>query len=198
MSEQKHEALSALVDGELVGEDGPELLDEVLDDATLKRRWAAYHLIGDVMRQHIIDGQVLDGQDEAGPVSADVAKISPRVSSGVRSWAMHPLAGLALAASVAAVAVLGIFAVSSNDPQPPVQVAATGGTDTTVIPGSDDPTVVILDAGLDPARMTWNDVAPGVTHRLNGYLVTHNEMLGNRMRGMLPYARIVAYDGGSN
>ena len=198
MSEQKHEALSALVDGELVGEDGPRLLDQVLDDATLKRRWAAYHLIGDVMRKHIIDGQTLNEQTEAEQVSADGAGFSPRVPAGVRSRMMHPLAGLALAASVAAVAVLGIFAVSSDDTQPPVQVATSSGSETTVTPQSDDPKVVILDAGLDPARMTWNDVAPGVTHRLNGYLVTHNEMLGNGMRGMLPYARIVAYDGGPN
>jgi len=41
--------------------------------------------------------------------------------------------------------------------------------------------------------LQW-DAQPEVEARLNGYLVSHSEYLGNGMRGMLPYARIVGYD----
>lgn len=187
MSEKKHEALSALVDGELPAEDGPRLLDEVLEDGMLKRRWSTYHLIGDVMRKHVIDKQALEGDGAAPPDS----RVVP-----LRRRGMHPLAGLALAASVALLAVIGIFAVSEPD-KAPLEIA--GKTVSVEIPSSSDSgpiPVVAGSVGLDLTRMTWNDAGPEVTTRLNGYLVTHNEYLANGMRGMLPYARIVAYDGG--
>lgn len=192
MSEEKHEALSALVDGELPAEDGPKLLDHVLADVSLKRRWTTYHLIGDVMRKHVPEQPSMNGR-VAQISDAAMSSSAPRKSGGLR-----PLAGLALAASVALVAVLGLFSLNDRD-SAPLEVA--GGSQGVQVPDSPKPEpipVVAGAAGIDLTRMTWNDAAPAVTNRLNGYLVTHNEYLGNGMRGMLPYARIVAYDGGQN
>ncbi len=192
MSEEKHEALSALVDGELPAEDGPKLLDHVLADVSLKRRWTTYHLIGDVMRKHVLEQQSPNGR-VAQISDAAMSSSPPRKSGGLR-----PLAGLALAASVALVAVLGLFALNDRD-SAPLEVA--GGSPGIQLPDSPKPEPIPVMAGavgIDLTRMTWNDAAPAVTNRLNGYLVTHNEYLGNGMRGMLPYARIVAYDGGQN
>ena len=194
MSEQKHEALSALVDGELPAEDGPNLLDHVLADVSLKRRWTTYHLIGDVMRKHVLESQALNGRVE----QISDAAMSKRTSPPRKSGGLRPLAGLALAASVALVAVLGLFALNDRD-SAPLEVA--GSSAEIQLPDAPKPEpipVVAGAAGIDLTRMTWNDAAPAVTNRLNGYLVTHNEYLGNGMRGMLPYARIVAYDGGQN
>ena len=194
MSEEKHEALSALVDGELPAEDGPRLLDQVLADLSLKRRWTAYHLIGDVMRKHVIDQQGLNGRVE----QISDAAVSARTSTPRKSGGLRPLAGLALAASVALVAVIGLFALNDRD-SVPVEVAAnSAGVQISGSPGPESIPVVAGAAGIDLTRMTWNDAGPAVTNRLNGYLVTHNEYLSNGMRGMLPYARIVAYDGGQN
>jgi hypothetical protein len=129
---------------------------------------------------------------------------------------VHPLAGLALAASVAMAAILGLYALSPLESQPlktassatdyvrtqPAGSAAGGAYEAT---GGITPVVRLAheagDGGsLDEAatRLTWNDAAPGVANRLNGYLVNHNEYLVNGMHGMLPYARIVAYDGRRN
>ena len=194
MSEQKHEALSALVDGELSTDDGQQLLDKLLEDAALKRRWSSYHLIGDVMRKHVIDQQGLNGRIDA---ITDTARPS-RGAAGGKRVGLHPLAGLAVAASVALVAVLGMFALTDTE-KAPVEIAQ--GTPAIQVPisaGSEPASVVGGAVGIDLARMTWNDAAPAVTNRLNGYLVTHNEHLSNGMRGMLPYARIVAYDDGQN
>jgi len=194
MSEEKHEALSALIDGELSEEDGPRLLDNVLEDVSLKRRWATYHLIGDVMRKHVIDrespGEQTDRGGRAAPTRSDLAP--------PRTRGMNPLAGLALAASVAAAAVLGLFAVSESDKPPEVMAQSTASIEVPAPSVSEPASIVAGAVGIDLARMTWNDAEPAVTNRLNGYLVTHNEHIASGMRGMLPYARIVAYDGRQN
>jgi sigma-E factor negative regulatory protein RseA len=191
MIEEKHEALSALVDGELSAENGRHLLDQVLEDNSLKVRWSTYHLIGDVMRTHVMDRQVLEGK-----VAQLANAPAPKQTVGrQRPGGLRPVAGLALAASVALVAVLGIFALTDTE-NAPVEVATkSAGIQVPVSVGSEPTSVVAGAVGIDLARMTWNDAAPAVTNRLNGYLVTHNEYLSHGMRGMLPYARIVAYDG---
>ncbi|HSS66085.1 MAG TPA: sigma-E factor negative regulatory protein [Gammaproteobacteria bacterium] len=194
MSEEKHEALSALVDGELSAEDGPRLLDQVLEDLSLKRRWSTYHLIGDVMRKHVIDQQALSGRIDCIEGAAPPEPVAdPR-----RRGELSPLAGLALAASVALVAGVGIFALSDTKNGPVEMAQESPGVQATADGGPEPSSVVAGALGIDLARMTWNDEAPAVTNRLNGYLVTHNEYLSNEMRGMLPYARIVAYDDGQN
>jgi sigma-E factor negative regulatory protein RseA len=194
MSEEKHEALSALVDGELSAEDEPGLLDQVLADVSFRRRWSTYHLIGDVMRKQVIDQQLLN--DEIDHIASGARPSRTVVLSG--RGGMRPLAGLALAASVALVAVLGIFALTDTEKESLEMARGSTGVEVPVA-GAQAPSSVVAGAvGIDLARMTWNDATPAVTNRLNGYLVTHNEYLTNGMRGMLPYARIVAYDQGRN
>lgn len=48
--EQQRQRLSALMDGELGGEDVARLCRDWRDDGELRVTWHAYHLIGDVMR----------------------------------------------------------------------------------------------------------------------------------------------------
>lgn len=202
MSEEKREALSALIDGELTEDAGPPLLDQVLSDVSLKRCWIAYHLIGDVMRKQSIDHGGLQSVAE----SPAAAVTSLEGSSRPTRRRAGGLAGLALAASVAAVAVIGIYAVST--PQSgsgpvevvqstvPAEMVARAGTQRVSSAGPDDPATVVAGgaAGIDLTKTDWNDSAPSVTNRLNGYLVSHNEHLADGMRGMLPYARLVAFD----
>ncbi|WP_025771530.1 sigma-E factor negative regulatory protein [Thioalkalivibrio sp. HK1] len=44
------EDISAFMDDELPPEEGGALVDRLLEDETLRRRWASYHLIGDILR----------------------------------------------------------------------------------------------------------------------------------------------------
>lgn len=192
--ENKHEALSALVDGELSAEDESRLLNQVLDDTSLKRRWSTYHLIGDVMRKHVIDQHpLLNEFDHIADAAVPSRTLIPRGSGG-----LGPLAGLSLAASVAVVAILGIIAVTDGKNGSMEVARESSGIQVPVATGSEPRSVVAGAVGVDLASMTWNDATPSVTNRLNGYLVHHNEYLSNGMRGMLPYARIVAYDQGRN
>jgi hypothetical protein len=61
-----------------------------------------------------------------------------------------------------------------------------------VVAARDEPGALRDGAAL--TRMTWNDAAPAVEKRLNGYLLNHNEYLSGGVRGLLPYARVVGYD----
>lgn len=49
------QSISALMDGELFEDEAENLLREIKNDSTLSNSWAAYHLIGDVLRhpEHI-------------------------------------------------------------------------------------------------------------------------------------------------
>ena len=99
---------------------------------------------------------------------------------------------------MALVSVLGIFALTDTENGSFDVAQKSPGNQVPGAAGWEPSSIVAGAVGMDLARMTWNDAAPAVTNRLNGYLVTHNEYLSNGMRGMLPYARIVAYDDGRN
>lgn len=43
--------VSALMDGEMFEDDVGEVLDQIRRDSAIRKNWAAYHLIGDVLRQ---------------------------------------------------------------------------------------------------------------------------------------------------
>ncbi len=176
MSEMKLERVSALIDGELEKTDALRLLGEVADDPELRRAWDQYHLISDAVH---------------GRASADVraATLFERVRQDIqaeptlyrlskfRTTSLRPLAGLALAASVAVVAVLG---VRSYMPDP--------GLGAVTVAQRETPPTVSLASG--PAQSVAFDA------RLSRYMVNHSERTGHNMHGVLPYARIVAHDAG--
>lgn len=205
MSEDTHETLSAFIDGEVTGDAETRLLDKVLKDENLGRRWASYHLIGDVIRQHAH----LHRQPEFSPAADDVRARAPRPAPAFIS----PVGGLALAASVALVAILGIQILSpeENDVVQTAAIESVAARDALVAAATTEsraepgpisiPAQRVAAAASSMRSFTsqnWSDAAPAVATRLNGYLVTHNEHLSTGLGGIYPYARIVAYDGQGN
>jgi hypothetical protein len=93
---------------------------------------------------------------------------------GFRRSALRPLAGLALAASVAVIAVLGFQGFVQR-------------------PG--EPGALIADR-RDPTPPAPTPADADFDRRLDAYLVSHSERTGANVHGILPYARIVAYDVG--
>ena len=53
MSDDVREKLSALVDGELGDDEAVDLLDKMSHDSALKDVWERYHLVSDVLRNHL-------------------------------------------------------------------------------------------------------------------------------------------------
>ena len=216
---EANEEISAFVDGELRGPARDRVVIALYGNAELRRAWARYHLIGDAVRKA---GPVPGACSISGKVGEAlsgerVAPFEPRVS---RRWT-RPLSGLALAASVAAVAILGIRgldgghdggvplpvagtsrheagAVGSAVPEPAARVAAAAvaGPRTPGVPAPDvmAPDVMAMAARRPEAdRLQWSGAAPDAEARFNAYLVNYNEYAGSGVRGLLPYVRIVGY-----
>ena len=102
----KQERISELMDGEL-DDLQAELLLRRMDEDAARASWATWHLIGDTLRGDT-------GCDVAGRVAARLAAeptvLAPRPLAGVRTRSL----GLSIAASVAAVTVVGYLALSTS------------------------------------------------------------------------------------
>jgi sigma-E factor negative regulatory protein RseA len=109
MSEQIREQVSAFLDGELPNSETELLLKRLTRDAELRESFGRYALIGEACRgalhDHLTRGlsirinRAIDGEPKPGYGSAN------RTRS--RRW-WHPVAGAAVAAGVAAVAVVAL------------------------------------------------------------------------------------------
>jgi sigma-E factor negative regulatory protein RseA len=153
------------------------LLRRLAGDDMLRRQFSRYQLISDALRDHLPEQVTPDFhlrvqaalRDEAVPAAAPA-----RVNLAAF---VKPAAGVAIAASVAVVAVLSLQGVRQADPQSatPTVASAPAATDYIRAEGQPPPA-----AASRPAR------------DLDAYLVNHHEIAVNRgMRGMLPYVQIV-------
>jgi sigma-E factor negative regulatory protein RseA len=109
MSEQIREQISAFLDGELPNSETELLLKRLTRDAELRESFGRYALIGEACRgapqDHLSRGltarinRAIDGEPRPSGGSAQRAR--------ARRW-WHPVAGAAVAAGVAAVAVVAL------------------------------------------------------------------------------------------
>jgi sigma-E factor negative regulatory protein RseA len=174
MTPVSREHLSALVDGEGSGDRVPDLVETIARDEELKRLWGRYHLISDAMRGHLTgvrSDELFQGIRQRVGEEPSLYRLD-----SFRRRVLKPLAGLAVAASVAVVAVLGVR---------------------TLDPAGDARGVTVAEVSAPvsvPATATARaDVADP---RLSAYIVNHSGSAGRNVQGLLPYARIVAYDAG--
>lgn len=185
MSEQIREQISAFLDGELPTAEQPLLLERMARDPALRAHWDRYQLIGDSLRKSLpphIDLGLADRvmqELDAAPVHHGAAKSMLR-------RALKPLAGLAVAASVAVFAVLTVQQTRAPE-SGAVQIAANPE----VMPGPESYTRV--------EGTNWNTEGatrqPQISNQLNEYLVNHSGYAASGgMPGMLPYVRVVGYD----
>lgn len=195
-----NEVLSAFVDGELQGSAQDRIVDALYEDPQLGRTWERYHLIGDAVRRNGPfpgAGTIAQRVNAALSTEPAVVRLKPRRRRPV----LRPLAGLAMAAAIAGVAVVGIHSLDDAGQPPPVAVASRPAPGAAApAPTAPEPsgmrvaTVTEPSVGAESSRMQWSDVAPAAEARLNAYLVSHNEYAGIGVGGVLPYARIVGYE----
>lgn len=199
MNEHAKERVSALIDGELDSSETEHEIDVVLRDPEMRRTWERYHLIGAALRGTLAESERRGATAQARPAGTDESVVSLPRAGRPRRFSMGPAQALALAASVAAVTVLGVYSFTAPEPAAvPAQPVATTTQRAPAMTEAVENRAV--PNAMEPARsspMRWSVAQPAVEARLNGYLVNHSEYLGNGMRGMLPYARIVAYDAGN-
>lgn len=173
MNNEMKERLSAFIDGEVHNND---IVDKLEHDKEMRATMARYSLIGDVLNNRYASGSHELAAKVHDALDAEATLIAPR------QWMQKPrlmkqAAGLAMAATVAAVAILVVGNFSPT--------TATG-VSVAISPVAVGP---ITDK---PIRMT-----SAVQRKLNGYLISHTEYsASDQMKGMLPYTRIASFTAG--
>jgi sigma-E factor negative regulatory protein RseA len=180
MTEKSDEHLSAFFDGELDERDIERVMTQLGQDEKLTSSWDRYQLIGDAIRGQLPQ-QV--STDLAARVS-DLVRDEPAILAPRRATVhklVRPAVGVALAASVAGVALL-FFPAANQEP---------GVLKDQLVQVSPQPSRV-ASRGI-----RWSTGEPAVASKLNRYLVNHNELArSGSIKGMLPYARLVGYEQG--
>ena len=193
MKDQIGERISCLVDGELDGLDHHESLKSLVSDKEGRQRWEHYHLISDVLKRKlpgIIDCQL------ASRVMAELENEPTVLAPPLHTTSSFGkrMAGLAVAASVAAVAVLGVQFMYKEDGMTTSQQIAQ--TATPKLPINKE----FATRDIQTVTQTLNQSASPVQiikqyhPDLNKYLLDHNQRSARVVvQGVMPYARIVAH-----
>ena len=116
-SEQRDERISALMDGEITDSEIDRALSDLRQDTELNARWGRYHLVSDSLRNDLADS--IDPH-LAGRINAAID--AEPIYTAAHHWRRKPApewlrqaGGLAVAASVTAVAILGAQALYQNE-----------------------------------------------------------------------------------
>lgn len=184
MSDKLHESLSALADGEL---DNPDHLIRQMDsDPELKQRWFRYHVIRDTLTDHITlpDVDVSAAVRRALESEPAILVPVPHRRRGRLPFLARQAAGLAIAATVSAVAVLTVQHYQGRDAAPDQLVASQSHA----VPARPATTTAPVRLVSEPQPLD-----SAVQAKLSNYLVNHNEYsVTSNMQGMMPYMRIVS------
>lgn len=188
MTNKIDEQLSILVDDELADHDA--VVDRLTVDPELKARWSRYHLMRDIITGHMPEQPVSDIASRVNQALENEPAIFAPVHKRKRTkkqlpFIMKQVGGLAIAATVSAVAVLTVQQTQDETSTTPTEIAAVQPQTQPQLQSQPSAQVryVTDTSGLDTA----------VQSKLSGYLVNHNEysVTGN-MQGVLPYMRIVS------
>jgi sigma-E factor negative regulatory protein RseA len=170
MSDYLKNQLSAFIDGELPQHE-IELLFKRLDgNAELRAALARYTVIGECLRTRPAEGpsrsfaeKVRAAVQANGPLSGEAAARRPW------NW-FRPVAGLAVAATVATVALFGLQRMQEPVLEQGTQLAASG-----------EPTQVVIGAPAGATQTSYTVPAPATSAplvsatRLTNYVVAHSE-----------------------
>jgi sigma-E factor negative regulatory protein RseA len=181
MASQREEQVSALVDGEVSGSEVDGAVGALLSDPALRERWSRYHLISDALHNNLSGSPYHSVADRVRQALEDEpAILAPRRRRAHMPGFMRQAAGLAIAASVTAAAILGVQHMHSGEG------ADSGNEVLAQAPGNEG----FRQLGASAPVREVNEV---YRPTLDPYLVNHNEYsISSGMQGMLPYVRIVS------
>jgi len=183
MSKESLEHLSRLMDGELSRDAGSFLTRRLFSDEAMCQKWERYHLIRDCIRQPG-SKQVVTGLSVKLSASLDAEEV-PTVSAWRSNRWLKPVSGLAVAASVALMAIVVTAPQTGQVP---------GEVDTASTTPVNQPFVSPNTLTRSPASQAVN-FAPAQrasSNRLNAYLLRHNQMARTAGRqGFVSFVPIV-------
>ncbi len=190
------ELLSVMLDGECTPAELAQLLAALERSPQLQARWSRMCLIRDALSgtrvrsaaptfaasvMTAIDAETVEIV-ESRPNVLPLRRPAPAVvPSRARRWQRQPLIGLAAAASIAAVVVVGGRGLLQQPVgQTTLPVASTAG----------NPASVAVSIA-EPVETRWTQLDDASARQLNGYLMEHsNSRAESGMGGALSYARL--------
>lgn len=200
MAKEQEERVSALADGELDPHQLDALLARMRENDALRARWARYHLISDALHNNLTRGTQLDiSRRVSAALEQEPVIFAPLWQRAIPSRRMvKQAAGVAMAASVTAVAILGAQWVN-HDPS----AGAVPAIATVAVPAVPKPVeLVALESPVMGQQPAATQVAETQKpdeqlwiRNLDSYMVNHNEYSGSSgMHSVLPYARLVSHE----
>lgn len=191
--------VSALMDNELTRHECDNAVAGLARQNDMRRLWQRYHLMRTALRHephYPVSADLADRiaariHTDAIPAKNIVSRLrwpSPARRSAAYGTAYKGVAGLALAASVAAVAIVGVRTLAPiSTPTPPLAAVA---------PSAVAPTPVAVATGPRKSRrgIHWDTAQPELENNLNAFLVQHSEFTRTSGMGVMSYVRIAGYD----
>ena len=181
MTDKLLEQVSALADDELDAREAGLLLARMQRDGSLRDAWDRYQLIGEAMRHSLPQAHDAGFAERVAAVIEQEDNVD-RHSMSRLLVQLRPVAGMAVAASVAMLAVFTLQGPSGSGPSE-------------VVPGAGNAPMAV--PVIAPRRVDFTGVrSPELQNQLRSYLLDHSEHSGSsRMRGgVMPYVQIAAQD----
>lgn len=171
------ERLSALIDGELDAGEAARVLDALCSDPELQRRWSDLQLVGDAIRSTEVAACHVDGFCARVRVALrdEPTVLAPRARTPMKRYAVP---GIALAASMAAIAFVAVPLLRAPAPELTAQSPAPAAATVPVV------------AAADPATPQPTKAATAIANAraLDPYFAAHRELTGGT-----PLPRATAY-----
>ncbi|WP_158527394.1 sigma-E factor negative regulatory protein [Pelagibaculum spongiae] len=205
MGMSNHEKMSALIDNELNDDQLDALIDQISEQPELKQQWASFHLTGDAIRNELTDvssssllGRInaeLDAQ-EVSPLQdqplpqADTSKvIRPKVAKWGMAKVVQGIAGLAIAASVAALSVVGVRWLQPVEQIGTPQLVEKVPQATNALPNLDQ-------QGLQLVKQPAANLPPEIEAKLQNNLRNHARQQVDGDKNAAPYSPVLTQESG--
>lgn len=173
------EHLSALIDGELDAREAAAVLDALCRDAELQRRWSDLQLVGDALRSTEVAACHVDGFCDRvrKSLANEPTVLAPRRLARP-TWRRYSVPGLAIAASMAAIAFVAVPLMRAPAPDVMAQKQLPAMAPTVV-------STAVLASSQAEAKAA---AAIANARALDPYFAAHRELTGGS-----PLPRAAAY-----
>ncbi len=190
MKREELDELSAVIDNEAGTQVMVRVSRRISQDEELRKTLVRYQMIGDCLRGEEIDPGTMDlVMAVSRRLESEPTVLAPTPSR--RSRWLQPVAGAAIAASVAAAVVVlaprfgGSGGATVEPADPGIRVVAE--------PAAEVPPAPAL---VSHEEMHWKTVDEPYEARFDHYLEQHSRYASqNVLQGMIPYTTLVSYDG---
>jgi sigma-E factor negative regulatory protein RseA len=194
MSKESREHLSRFMDGEISRETSRFLVRRLGADSELRETWARYHLVRDCLRHQEgnlaginLCGKVQQALANEGPKTASrsIARSRTKGNRSTSGW-LKPVAGMAIAASVALMAIITVGPGQSPLSTSPGELAGNTPADSFVSPNN------LLARSPRSQQVSVLGGTGNSNQKMNSYLLRHYQVTGSTGgKGFVTFVPIV-------